>query len=107
MRMVLRKCAKMSIAACGWLVEIVMIVSVMSALLIEDSTHGAAGEAAVRDAVRRRGAGRGGAKMRSILGGPRILDRRFAPAGMMGATETKPSLRTVSPAVAGIDPATP
>jgi hypothetical protein len=26
--------------------------------------------------------------MRSILGGPRILDRRFVPADTMGATET-------------------
>src|SRR5688500_5704464 len=31
--------------------------------------------------------------MRSILGGPRILDRRFDLAGMLTKTETSPSLR--------------
>ena len=39
---------------------------------------------------RRRAAGRGGATMRSILGGPRILDRRFVPADRMVTTETQP-----------------
>src|SRR4051812_18903026 len=60
-------------------------------LLIEDMPWRSAGEAAVRDAASpRRGAGRGGAKMRSILGGPRILDRRFDLAGTLNMTETRP-----------------
>jgi hypothetical protein len=58
-----------SIASCGWLVEIVMIVSLIDALLIEDSSPGAAGEAAVRDAAGAAQAGRGGAKMREHFGG--------------------------------------
>src|SRR5690242_4577699 len=72
-------------------------------LLIEDRPWRSAGEATVRDASAARAAERGAGEPRckASWGGPRILDRRFVPAGTLRMTETSHSLHRSVPLSGG------